>query len=266
MSIQLEVLFTPAEIAALSPAKLREATCVVIDALRATSTIVTALANGARAILPLSDVGEALALRAQRPGVLLGGERNGRRIRADVTGGIDFDLGNSPREYTPERVAGKVIVSTTTNGTRALRACVGARNVLVAAFLNLAATAEQLERLRPQRVLIVCSGTQEGAAWEDTLAAGALCDLAQDLFPAAALDDSVHCARQLYRDAQGDLLASMRFSRNARHLLAIPELRDDVPFCLRRDVFPLAAGLLDREAVGRIDAHENWNSAGSVTG
>ena len=115
--------------------------CVVFDVLRATSTFVTALHNGAKAIVPVSEISEALAFRRKQPDVLLGGERDGVRIRAAQTGGIDFDLGNSPREYTPEKVRGRTIVSTTTNGTRALRACAGAKTVLAASFLNLTATA-----------------------------------------------------------------------------------------------------------------------------
>ena len=116
----LEVILAPAELPGLAKRDLRDTICVVFDVLRATSTFVTALHHGAKAIVPVSEIAEALALRQQQPDVLLGGERDGVRIRAAQTGGIDFDLGNSPREYTPEKVRGKTIVSTTTNGTRAL--------------------------------------------------------------------------------------------------------------------------------------------------
>ncbi len=95
---------------------------------------------------------------------MLGGERDGVRIRAAQTGGIDFDFGNSPREYTPEKVRGKTMVSTTTNGTRALRACAGAKTVLAASFLNLGATAEFIRKLQPAEVLLVCAGTRERTA------------------------------------------------------------------------------------------------------
>ena len=122
--------------------------CVVFNVLRATSTFVTALHHGAKAIVPVSEISEALALRRKQPDVLLGGERDSVRIGAAQGSGIDFDLGNSPREYAPEKVGGKTIVSTTTNGTRALRACAGAQTVLAASFLNLTATARFLERLQ----------------------------------------------------------------------------------------------------------------------
>src|SRR5258706_2349070 len=137
--MKIETILTPAEFAALAQRDLCAVACVVFDVLRATSTFVTALHNGAQGIIPVSEIAEAIALRKRQPDVLLGGERNGVRISA---GGIDFDLGNSPREYTPGKVRGKTIISTTTNGTRALRACANAQTVLAASFLNLNATAE----------------------------------------------------------------------------------------------------------------------------
>src|SRR5262245_59166277 len=118
----LEVLFSPIEFAALEREDLSAATCVVFDILRATSTMAAALDQGARSIIPVASIPEALAIRAQQPDVLLAGEREGVRILAELTGGIEFDLGNSPREFRSELVAGKTIVTTTTNGTRALRA------------------------------------------------------------------------------------------------------------------------------------------------
>ena len=90
---------------------------------------------------------------------------------------FDFDFGNSPREFRPEKVRGKTIVSTTTNGTRALRACAGAKTILAASFLNLAATAKYLNESAPEEVLLVCAGTGECLALEDVLAAGALAGL-----------------------------------------------------------------------------------------
>src|SRR6185503_8180230 len=116
---------------------------------------------------PVGDIPEALALKEQRPEVLLAGEREGLRIRANLTGSIDFDLGNSPREFTPERVRGKTIVVTTTNGTRALRTCVNAKTVLVGSFLNLRATTLWLTNNLPREVILVCSGTFEEPALED---------------------------------------------------------------------------------------------------
>jgi len=248
--MKIEVILTPAELPALARRDLRDAVCVVFDVLRATSTFVTALQNGAKAVVPVSEISEALAWRQKEPAVLLGGERDGVTIRADLTCGVDFDLGNSPREYTPEKVRGKTIVSTTTNGTRALRACAGAQTVLAASFLNLTATVAFIKKLQPVRVVPVCAGTHENTALEDVLAAGALCEMLEGLLsPALAapgrgegvfqLSDSAEMARATYAQAKANLAAAVGRSENARRLLGIPELRDDVSFCLQRDIFPL---------------------------
>jgi 2-phosphosulfolactate phosphatase len=238
----IEVLFTPAEFEALPRRDLSRAACVVFDVLRATSTILTALGNGAAAVVPVAEISEALAWRARQPGVLLAGERNGLRIRGAQTGGADFDLGNSPREFTADVVRGKTIVTTTTNGTRALRACAPAQTVLVGSFLNLAATARRLKQLAPENLLLVCSGTGEQAATEDALAAGALADLIWG-DARGGIADSAQLAREFYRRFQDDLSAAMIHSANGQRLLASPELRDDVAFCLRRDVFQLVAAM-----------------------
>ena len=250
--MKIEAILTPAELPALARRDLRGAACVVFDVLRATSTFVTALHNGANAVIPAAEISEALAIRKKRPEVLLAGERDGVKIRAAQTGGTDFDLGNSPREFTPEFVRGRTIVSTTTNGTRALRAGTGAQTVLAGSFLNLGATAEFIRRLQPAELLLVCAGTRENKADEDVLAAGALCKIlaggssrrddrtAQRAVP-TQLSDSAEIALLAWVQAKSDLAAAVRNAENARRLLAFPELRDDVAFCLQRDVFPLVA-------------------------
>jgi len=249
---QLQVLFSPAEFAVLRRPELGQTVCVALDVLRATSTMVTALANGAAAIVPVDGIPAALAFRQSHPEALLAGERNGLRIRAAVTGGTDFDLGNSPREFSAERVRGRTIAMTTTNGTRALRACAGAQTVLVGAWLNLGAVAGWLERARPARVILVCAGTLDQAAYEDTLAAGALCDRLWPLYGQEQAADSAFMARQLYRLAHANLLLAMQNTRNGRCLMAYPELREDVPFCAQRDVFDLVAALQPDGAVRRL--------------
>jgi 2-phosphosulfolactate phosphatase len=237
--MKLEVILTPAELPALARRDLSQTVCVVFDILRATSTFVTALKNGAAAIVPVSEIAEAL--KKKGPGVLLGGERNGVKIKTPQG---EFDFGNSPREYTPEKVKDKTIVSTTTNGTRALRACAGAKTVLAAAFLNLKATAKFLRD--KESVLLICAGTGENAALEDILAAGALCELLSK--GEVALADSAQVALAAYAQMKGDLSGAAGRSENARRLLSIPELAVDVKFCLRRDVFDLVA-VMEGEAI-----------------
>lgn len=237
--MKIEVILTPAELPALADRDLRETMCVVFDVLRATSTFVTALKNGATAIIPVSEISEALEMGKKRPEVLLGGERNGVKIR---TAEGEFDFGNSPREYTPDAVKGKTIVSTTTNGTRALRACAGAKMVLAAAFLNLSATGKFLRDNNFEEVLLVCAGTGERAALEDILAAGALAEILSG-GGTATLTDSAQVALAVYAQAKGNLAKVVGQSENAKRLLGIPELGDDVEFCLQRDVFELVAAL-----------------------
>jgi len=239
----LEVLFTPADFAALAARDLSSTVCVVFDVLRATSSIVTALANGAAAVVPVSEISEAVALRRKRPEVLLAGEREGLRILANQTGGIDFDLGNSPREFTRDRVEGRTIVLTTTNGSRALRACAKSKLTLVGSFLNLQATADFVQSHPAPNFLVVCSGTFDQAAYEDVLGAGALLDLLWPSLGECKIADLAQIALQIYRQNSSDLSAAMKFCRNGRRLASNPDLRDDLPWCLHRDKYPLVAGL-----------------------
>lgn len=238
----LEVLFTPADFAALAGRDLSRAVCVVFDVLRATTTIVAALAAGAESVRPVAGIPEALACRAADPAVLLAGERGGLRIGAALAGGVAFDLGNSPREFTPARVAGRRIVMTTTNGTRALRAGAGATLTLAAALPNLGATAEFLARACPEEVLLVCAGTGEGPAWEDALGAGALCDrLAADgPWPPG---DGALIARQLWRRHRRRLEEALGLGRNGQRLLEHPALAPDLAACAAVDTLACVARL-----------------------
>ena len=165
------------------------------------------------------------------------------RIGPDLADGVAFDLGNSPREHTRARVAGRTIVTTTTNGTRALSACAPAPTVLAAAFLDLGATADRLLARAPDRLLLVCSGTYEEAAYEDALAAGALADRVWDRYGGDA-SDSAHLARTAWLAAQADLPGAMRHSRNGRRLLATPALAGDVAACLLIDTSRTVARLV----------------------
>jgi 2-phosphosulfolactate phosphatase len=262
--MKIDTLLTPAELPALARRDLHGTACVVFDILRATSTFVTALQNGAQAIIPVREIAEAVAHRQQSPDVLLAGERDGVKIQkwhghparelpdtelaADTRAGcpchyspVDFDFGNSPREFRPEKVRGKTIVSTTTNGTRALRACACAKMILASSFLNLAATAKFLNQSPSEEILLICAGTGEGVALEDVLAAGALAGLVGGEF-----SDATEIASRTFLSAKNDLPAVLASSQNARRLLAIPELRADVAFCSQRDIFNLVA-LLDSD-------------------
>ena len=210
----IDVILSPAEIASVLPTRdLSGTTCVVFDVLRATSSMVTALAHGATEIYPVRTIEEALALKARMSGALLGGERNGDLIEG-------FDVGNSPLEYT-DRVNGRRIITTTTNGTIALRACDGAERVLVGAVLNIDAVAKVLRATWPARVLIVCAGTFADFALEDACGAGLLISY----LGAESLSDSAHAAR-LYPQP----LVALRASQNGRVLVKSGRMAD-VEWC-----------------------------------
>lgn len=241
MGVNIEVLLSPAEYQARRARGFPGATCVVFDVLRATSVMITGLANGARSFIPVEEISEALARRSREPGVLLAGERDGLRIKNAEGSGIDFDLGNSPREYIRTRVTGRDIVTTTTNGTRALRACVSAEAVLVGSFLNLAATGQWLEQHKTHDLVLVCAGTGELPALEDILAAGALVELLAQTNTAIELSVAARSALLAYQAVPDQLVEVIGVGGNGARLLANPGLRDDVKLCLQRDIHHLVA-------------------------
>lgn len=145
-----------------------ESTVVVIDVLRATTTMLYALSAGAAAIVPCLEIDEAQRRAAElrsNEKILLGGERGGLRIEG-------FDLGNSPAEYTPDVVADTTLVMTTTNGTKALQACSAAQQIYIGAFANVSALAIKLAAV--PRIDLVCAGTRGQITRDDTLLAGLL--------------------------------------------------------------------------------------------
>ena len=237
----IRAILTPAELPALRSVDLGQTLCVVFDVLRATSTFVTALHHGAARVIPVSDIADALAWRRKDPQALLAGERDGVRISAALTGGIDFDLGNSPREYTPETVRGRTIVSTTTNGTRALNACAAASTVMAGSFLNLGATARFIHRHPASQVILVCAGTGLQTALEDVLAAGALCQRLLSQSGEVKLTDSAAVAWRTFLQAESTLQEVLPATDNGARLMGIPELAPDIAFCGQLDVYPLVA-------------------------
>jgi 2-phosphosulfolactate phosphatase len=211
---------------------------VVIDLLRASTTICTALANGATEVWPFLEVEETQQAikKLRRSAVLLGGERNGRLIAG-------FDLGNSPAEYTPSRVAGKQILFTTTNGTRALQHARLAMRVVIGAMVNLSPVAKSI-RDEPN-VHILCAGTGGKVTREDILAAGALVDrLVTDTKdwrlsePAAAAlgrwRELKHAARTAERSLSEQLAEELRQTPGGVNLLAIGH-GPDLALCAQID-------------------------------
>ena len=211
----------------------------MVDLLRASSTICQALASGAIEVVPLLEVADAVAaaLSLGRSAVVLGGERSGRKI-------ADFDLGNSPGEYTPDVVAGKRVLITTTNGTRALHHARLARRVVVGAFVNLSAVAASV-RDAP-RVDVLCAGTDGHETREDILAAGAIVDalsrsenaawhLSEGTAAAQAeWQRAVAAAQASGRSLSDQLAVELRDTPGGRNLLAI-DMDADLLACSRID-------------------------------
>ncbi|RLS38520.1 MAG: 2-phosphosulfolactate phosphatase [Planctomycetota bacterium] len=204
----------------IAPSALAGGVVVVIDILRATTVIVHALTHGARAVVPAASIDEARSLASRWPASdrLLGGERHGLTIEG-------FDLDNSPYSYSPEVVAGKTIVFTTTNGTRAMRWASQADEILVGAFANLSAVVRYLENeTRP--VHLLCAGTDQRISAEDLLFAGAVADRLQDRF-------QIHCESQIFREfahqhgvRADDRLLTLRASAGGLNLIELGFDRD----------------------------------------
>ncbi len=221
MSRKIEVCLTPA---LLGLYDIDNSIVVVIDILRATSSIVYGIDNGANAIIPVAQVEDCL--KYAEHGYLLAAERNGQV----VTG---YSFGNSPFSYTKERVAGKTVVLTTTNATTALHmARAKARQVVIGSFLNLEALCSWLKS-QMQDVLLLCAGWKDLANLEDTLFAGAVVKEVRSEF--TEFDDSCVIAEELYGLAEHDLEAYMTKSSHS-HRLAALNIGEDVKFCLQLNI------------------------------
>jgi 2-phosphosulfolactate phosphatase len=213
---------------------------VVIDVLRASTTMITALAHGAARMVPVADVDEARNRAARlAPPTLLGGERGGIRIPG-------FDLGNSPLEYTADRVARQTVVITTTNGTAALHACRGAREILIGGIVNRTAVAKTIRRLGRdgEAVHLVCAGTNGLVTAEDVLAAGAILDAAGVDQADDLLDESARAAVTFFRrvamsgDPTAALVAEFRHSPGGANLIALG-MEADLPVAAAIDTFTI---------------------------
>jgi 2-phosphosulfolactate phosphatase len=177
---------------------------VVIDVIRASTTITIALHHGCAGIVPARTLREARAMALTiGDGALVAGERAAAKMAG-------AQLGNSPGEYARERIEGRIVVLTTTNGTRAFRAIEGARDVVACAFLNVSATARWLRRAGAD-VLIVCAGRNGHFCFEDAVGGGMLIDrLSRISDRPLELSDAARAAHLLYSANQGNLLEMLR--------------------------------------------------------
>ena len=221
MEKRLEVCLTPA---LLDLYAIEDSIVVVIDILRATSSIVYGIENGATAIIPVAQVEDCL--NYSNHGYLLAAERNGEVVQG-------YDFGNSPFSYTKEKVGGKTVVLTTTNGTKALHlARARAHQVVIGSFLNLKSLCDWL-KLQNKNVLLLCAGWKDNFNLEDTLFAGAVVAELRKEF--THFDDSSVAAEDLFQLAKNDLRAYINKSSHS-HRLAALNIEEDVKFCLQLNI------------------------------
>jgi len=236
--MRIDVLFTPL---GLNVGDLTGRGVVVIDVLRATTTVITALANGAKAVIPAATSEEAVrvASNLEKDGVLLAGERKSLKMEG-------FALGNSPREMTPAAVAGKTIVLSTTNGTPALVATQGGDPVLLGAPANFKAVAARARELLARRgdLVIVCAGRDKQFAGEDAYTAGRLVKVLKKGLRKVALNDAATAAVAL-TDAWASWKEAVEASEAARQLAEL-DLGEDVRFAAQPDRFTVVPSYADR--------------------
>jgi 2-phosphosulfolactate phosphatase len=236
----IDVALCPSEIRRFSATDLSGVTVVVIDVLRATSSMITGLSAGALEIFPVSSVQEARKRKLQEPDLLLAGERDGLPP-------YGFDLGNSPEEF--EKTSGRKVVMTTTNGTIAIQSMRDASELLIGALLNVDALADHLFRKQPKSLLLVCAGTQEEFALEDAVAAGALiARLVED----DRLSDSAILVRTLYERVGDDLEEWLRQTKNGMALQKIGK-GSDIERCARLSTSDIV-GCFRKDAIVRLGA------------
>jgi 2-phosphosulfolactate phosphatase len=223
--MKIDLAFSPHE---LEKKDFRGKTVVVIDVLRATSTMIVALENGCSGFIPVSTVEEAMQLAALKkdPDLLLGGERNAMPLEG-------FHLGNSPRDYRPEKVRGKVVVLTTTNGTQALLAARKAAEVFIGAFLNISALFRRLEETG-RDVIIACSGEKSLFCLEDTVCGGAIIDRLEQEGVSLLKNDAAMAAKVLYEYYEGDIHGMLAGCDWGQYLESVG-LGKDLRICAQTD-------------------------------
>ncbi len=199
-------------------------TTVVIDVLRASSTIVAALQNGAREVIPVSSVEFAVKVSGGMFGgqTLMGGERNTKKIEG-------FALGNSPLEYTKEAIDGKTIVLYTSNGTRAIVKAKFSENLYICSFLNLSAVASHLVNLN-NNVEILCSGKANNFSMEDTICAGKLVSELQKLKEDIEISDSARASQSLNKSFGKSVVKMLTETEHGKVLIE-NNFEEDIKFC-----------------------------------
>ena len=232
----LDVLFIPEEI---KTEELTGKLVVVIDILRASSTIVTALVRGCSGFIPIfsPDQVEEKARQLGRGEVLLGGERGGRKIKG-------FNLGNSPREYKREIVKDKIIIFSTTNGVKTLEMAKSAYERVIGSLLNLSAVANYCADYKGD-ILLVGAGRKGQFSLEDSVCAGMLINFLKENFPEIYREtDANLTAQMLYKRFGKNILEMLIKSQHGQYLQKIG-LEEDLIFCSQENIFNIVPILKD---------------------
>lgn len=227
--MKVEVFLTSANV---TEEDVKDRTVVVIDVLRACSTIATALVNGARSIVPVADMAHAgkIASNLDQSSYLLGGERDGEKIEG-------YHLGNSPLEYGAEVVKGRTIIFNTTNGTVAISQARMARHLLIGSFLN-AGRVVDFVREAGLDVTIICAGWRNRVSLEDTLCAGLMLYRLWEGKEPGLVSDTAHIAFTQYSNDQDTFEAALRRCNHAQWLSRQGH-GPDVDYCIRIDALPV---------------------------
>jgi 2-phosphosulfolactate phosphatase len=212
---------------AIRPDLVKDRHVVVIDVLRASSVMVTALANGAKAFIPVRSVEEAWQKAATFPEneILLCGERDTRTIEG-------FHLGNSPLEYTREKVSGKTLILTTSNGTQALNRLQQATRVFIGSFLNMKALVKHF--LPMKEVVLVCSGTNNNFSMDDAMCAAFFIDEMRKE-KRVTLSEMAITLHKAYQKDAGNLPVLLEDCYHL-NLLKRNGFSEDVTYCLQKDI------------------------------
>lgn len=238
--MRLDVFMSPQEIA---PADVNGRVVAVIDVLRWSSSVAAALANGAKNVIPFDEPDDVMrrARDLERAMVLLAGERRSQPIPG-------FDLGNSPGEFTREAVEGKTILMTTSNGTRALAAVQGARDVVIASYVNFSAALAMLRAAARggSDVALVCAGRDRHFSLEDAACAGRFVRHIARRLANAELGDAARACTTLERRYGDELQRAFHDSEHGRGLINAG-FGDDLAACAQVDAFPVLPVYQDRQ-------------------
>ncbi|SJZ88237.1 2-phosphosulfolactate phosphatase [Selenihalanaerobacter shriftii] len=206
--------------------RITDKVTVAIDTFRATTTIVTALSNGAKEVIPVKSVEEALNYNTQDEDIVVAGERSGEKMP-------ELDLGNSPLSYTEKIIKGKKLVLTTTNGTKMLLNLKDSKQIIIASIINLKAVAQEINEIK--EVIICCAGTQGEFSLEDFITAGALIYKLRDLSVDLELTDLSLVAYQTYFINKDNLFRVLSNSKNGSRLISLGK-KADVDYSIKEDI------------------------------